>query len=192
MRRQIIQYSLLILLFCSRTVHAGNYVIINQVMYDTPLNERVTTPPYSNGEFVELYNGSNEAVSLNNWHLCGENVSEQFLFQNISIPSKGYLVVAFRHEASPLFTLDNLYTLPAGNPNVQIIYQNTVILANFGETIQLHNAGWQLVDQITYDGSSHPTKPDRLRATNQDSIPGDQCVSLHRTWVEFEQSGLVV
>ena len=171
---------------------ADNYVIINQVMYDSPLNEQVAASPYSNGEFVELYNGSDEAVSLHNWYLYGESWTEHFLFQNISIPAKGYLVVAFRHEDSPLFTLDSLYTLPAGNPNFQIIYQNSVILANAGETIQLRNADWQMMDQITYDGNSHLSKPDRLSADNPDSIPGSQCVSLHRTWVEFDENGLVV
>lgn len=31
-------------------------IVISQVMYDSPLNEQVTSTPYSNGEFVELYN----------------------------------------------------------------------------------------------------------------------------------------
>lgn len=59
---------------------ADNYVIINQVMYDSPLNEQVAASPYSNGEFVELYNGSDEAVSLHNWYLYGESWTEHFLF----------------------------------------------------------------------------------------------------------------
>ena len=168
---------------------ADNYVIINQVMYDSPLNERVTVSPYSNGEFVELYNGSDESVSLHNWCLYGESWTEYFRFQNISIPAKGYIMIAFRHEDSPLFTMDSLYVLPTGS---QIVYQNSVVLANAGETILLHNANGQLVDQITYDGSSHISKPDRLSADNPDSIPGNQCVSLHRTWVEFDENGLAV
>ena len=192
MHKSYLLYGLLLTIFCPIALQAGNYVIINQVMYDSPRNELVVHPPYSNGEFVELYNGSNEAVSLHNWYLYGESETEHFLFQNISIPAKGYLVVAFRHEDSPLFTLDSLYTLPAGNPNFQIIYQNSVILANAGETIQLRNADWQMMDQITYDGNSHLSKPDRLSADNPDSIPGNQCVSLHRTWVEFAPDGLVV
>ena len=168
---------------------ADNYVIINQVMYDSPLNERVTVSPYSNGEFVELYNGSDESVSLHNWCLYGESWTEYFRFQNISIPAKGYIMIAFRHEDSPLFTMDSLYVLPTGS---QIVYQNSVVLANAGESILLHNANGQLVDQITYDGSSHISKPDRLSADNPDSIPGNQCVSLHRTWVEFDENGLAV
>ena len=182
-----------ILLSLSASLMADNYVIINQVMYDTPFNEIITHPPFSNGEFVELYNGSNNAVSLQGWCITGDGVTEQFNFPDISIPSKGYLCVVYRHAISPLFTLDSLYTLSTSNlNNYQIVYQNSVILANSGETIELKNAAGMVVDQLYYNGTSHKTKPDCLSAENADSIQGCQCVSLHRTWVEFDTIGLVV
>ena len=182
-----------ILLSLSASLMADNYVIINQVMYDTPFNEIITHPPFSNGEFVELYNGSNNAVSLQGWCITGDGVTEQFNFPDISIPSKGYLCVVYRHAISPLFTLDSLCTLSTSNlNNYQIVYQNSVILANSGETIELKNAAGMVVDQLYYNGTSHKTKPDRLSAENADSIQGCQCVSLHRTWVEFDTIGLVV
>lgn len=171
---------------------ADNYVIINQVMYDSPLNEKVTTPPFSNGEFIELYNGSNAAVSLNGWYITGESPSERFNMPNISIASQSYVVVYFRHANSQDFSFENAYAPITANANVSYYSQNSVVLANQGETITLYNANNEIADQIYYDGTSHPTDPERLYATNQDSIPFLQCVSLHRTWVEFDENGLVV
>ena len=171
---------------------ADNYVIFNQIMYDSPLNEQVIEPPYSNGEFMELYNGSENAVSLLGWYITGESPTEHFDFPDISIASKGFLTIAFRHLDSPSFVLGSVFDLPTDNPDFHLLYQHNVILANNGETITLYNANDEIVDQIYYDGTSHKTKPDRLSADNEDGTPGNQCVSLHRTWVEFSENGLSV
>lgn len=181
-----------LLLGASMSLMADNYVIINQVMYDSPFNEVVTNPPYSNGEFIELYNGGDFSASLNGWYITGESPTEQFYFPNISIPAKGYLAVAFRHQNSPSFSLDSLFTLPINNPHFQLIYQSSVILANHGETITLYEPNGNIADQIVYDGTSHKTKPDRLSAENADTARDRECLSLHRTWVEFDENGLVV
>lgn len=180
------------LLSLSLALPAGNYVIINQVMYDSPLNENVAYPPYSNGEFIELYNGSDASVSLHGWHLTGDSPTENYYFQNISIPSKGFLVIAYRHLNSPTFELSDCYELPIDNPLFQITYQSAIVLANQGETLTLYNGNDSIVDQIYYDGTSHLSKPDRLSAENADNTPGNQCVSLHRTWVEFDENGLAI
>jgi RHS repeat-associated protein len=184
-------FYLLLLILCPLTGLADNYVIINQVMYDSPLNEQAQYPPYSNGEYIELYNGSNVPISLQGWEITGDGNTEHYYFPNISIASKGFLVVAFRHADSPSFDLNNIFVIPS-TLATQIIYQNNVILANHGETITLYNANHEIVDQITYDGTSHLTKPDRLSADNEGVTSGNLCVSLHRTWVEFDGVGRVV
>ena len=192
MKENIIQYWLLMILVCPIALRASNYVILNQIMYDSPLNEQVSDSPYSNGEFIELYNGSDEAVSLQGWYMTGNGVTEQYSFPNVSIASKGYLIVAFQHEDSPTFALSSLFDQLINYPNLQVIYQNNIVLSNGGETITLHNANHEIVDQIYYDGTSHVTKPDRLCASNEGVSSGNQCVSLHRTWVEFDEEGKVV
>ena len=53
-------------------------VIISEIMYDTPLNEVVTTRPYSNGEFLELYNCESAEADISGWMLKGSGVTEQF------------------------------------------------------------------------------------------------------------------
>lgn len=184
---------LLLALVCSTASMAANYVIINQVMYDTPWNEHVVSPPYSNGEYVELYNGGAESVSLQGWELKGDGTTEYYLFpSNTVIPSKGFLVVAFRHANTPTFTLDNIYSLPLEDSLFQVIYQNVVVLSNQGETLTLYNANHEVVDQIHYDGTSNLSNPNHLSALNEDSISGDLCVSLYHAWVEFDEEGKVV
>ena len=192
MKRNNVLYTILFAIICPMTLWADNYVIINQIMYDSPLNEHVIEPPYSNGEFLELYNGSENAVSLQGWYITGESPTEHFDFPDISIASKGFLTIAFRHEDSPSFALGSVFDLPIDDPDFHLIYQHNVILTNHGETISLYNANDEIVDQIYYDGNSHTTKPDRLSADNEDGTPGNRCVSLHRTWVEFDEHGLVV
>ena len=61
-------------------VMADNYIVINQVMYDTPLNEMTNISPSSNGEFIELYNAGSNPVSLQGWKLTGDGTSENFVF----------------------------------------------------------------------------------------------------------------
>ncbi|MBR4263322.1 MAG: lamin tail domain-containing protein [Paludibacteraceae bacterium] len=180
-------YILLMLLCCAATTWADDYVIINQVMYDTPNNELVIVSPYGNGEFIELYNGGSSAVSMSGWSITGESHTEVFHFPEMVISSHAYLIIAFRHSNSPSYELMQDFPTASGKT---IIYQNNVVLANQGETISLYHAD-TLADQIIYDGTSNITKPDRLCADNTDKVSG-QYVSLHRTWVEFDEDGKVV
>jgi len=192
MRNHQLILCLILAWMCPLVLCADNYVILNQIMYDTPLNERVTNPPFSNGEYIELYNGGSSSVSLQGWRLKGEGQTENYYFPDTTIASQGFMVIAYRHSATPTFSLyDEFPTLPQGTDK-PVLYQNVITLTNSGERITLYNALNEQVDQIYYDGTSHKTKPDRLSADNPDSIPGAQCVSLHRTWVEFDEDGRVV
>ena len=158
-------------------------IVISQVMYDSPLNEQVTSTPYSNGEFVELYNISEQDVDLSQWKLRGDGVTETFIFPSgTTIRGGGYLVIAFRHKKSPNFVLSSMYSNTYYSP---ILYQNKVILKNAGEALRLHNQHGILVDSIYFDGTSHKTKPDRLSAENADSISGILCKSLQRKYITY-------
>ena len=181
-------YILLMLLCCAATTWADNYVIINQVMYDTSLSEDAS--PAYNGEFVELYNAGTKEVNLEGWQLKGEKPTEIWTFTSANIiPSGGYLLVACRRGATNQFQLSDWYT---GALNKPVVYQNKIILANTGELVTLCNASNDTIDQMYYDGTSHKTNPDRLYAENENNLAGDSCVSLHRTYVEFDEDGKVI
>ena len=54
MKKRIYSYLVFAVLICPVSLWADNYVIINQVMYDSPLNENMSRPHACDGEFVEL------------------------------------------------------------------------------------------------------------------------------------------
>ena len=181
---------ILLALLCPTLSIADNYVIINQVLYDTSLGEGGGVQYGGNGEFVELYNAGTNDVNLEGWQLKGGSPSEVWTFTAAdNIPSQGFLLVACRRGATNNFQLTDWY---AGAVGRTVIYQNKIMLNNDGETITLCNAINDTIDQIYYDGDSHKTNPDRLYAENENNLAGDSCVSLHRTWVEFDADGKVV
>lgn len=191
MRTYSIIFCILLALFLPQAVIANNYVIINQVMYDTPLNEKTNVSPACNGEFIELYNAGTEPVSLDGWKITGDGNTEQVTFSNNILPVEGFLVVACRRGANNDFHLDDLYTLPAG-ANYSIVYQNKIMLTNDGETITLINAQNDTIDQMHYDGNVQLGNPYLLHAQNNETTPGDSCVSLCRTYVEFDAEGRAI
>ena len=140
---------------------------------------------------IELYNAGNDTVSLLNWQITGDGATEKYTFSDIKIPNGEYLIVACKRGSSNTFQLSDLYTLP-NSTNYSIVYQNKITLKNDGETITLINAQNDTVDQMHYDGEYHLSDPHLLHAHNNDNTPGDSCVSLHRTWVEFDQEGKVI
>lgn len=186
-------YIVVFCLGCLAFVYSDNYVIINQVMYDSPLNEKVTVRPYSHGEFLELYNAGNSAVSLGGWKLIGSGSTEKVtLPSTLSIPAGGYLLIAYRYTNAPEFQLSDLFTLPTYSSDYSIYYQDKVVLSNSGESIVLKNASDVTVDSLYYHGTSNKSNPNRLHAENADSIAGSECVSLHRTAVEFDELGCAI
>ena len=181
---------LLLALSLALSFKAKCQVVFTQILYDTPLNEQVTITPYSNGEFIELYNISEQNIDLSQWGLYGDGVTEKYTFPSgTTIQGRSHLIVAYSHKKSPDFVLSSLFNNIAQLP---ILYQNKVILKNGGEAIRLHNQYGTLVDSIYFDGTSHKSKPDRLSAENADSIMGNLCVSLQRTYVAYNEHGCAI
>lgn len=172
-----------------------NRVVISEIMYDSPLNEVITVTPYSNGEFIELYNFEDNSVDLSGWKLTGSGVTETFVFPaNTVISSHGFLIIAYRYLNSD-FILDSIYQgFSRNEPDayVEPIYQRKIILSNSGETLTLIDSAGNVVDYIEYDGTSHKTKPNRLSAGNEDGTVGELCVSLQRIKAEYDDSGSIV
>lgn len=180
------RYFILSFLLCVYAHSGYGQVVINQIMYDTPLNEKIaTSAPYSNGEFIELYNMGGESVSLSDWKLRGGGKTEIYTFGNIVLSAGGYLIVAYHNSQTPAFTIDSLYLSFLPDDNCQVLYQRKIILSNEGEPVTLWNSQSVLVDSIFYDGTSNKRKENRLSADNRDSIPYLSCVSLHRVHAQI-------
>ncbi|MBQ7448170.1 MAG: lamin tail domain-containing protein, partial [Paludibacteraceae bacterium] len=153
----------------------SSQVIFNQVFYDTPLNETITQPPYSNGEFIELYNIADTAVSLTGWLVRGSGKTETYSFPtNTIIPANGYLCLAYRHNSTFDFLLDSLIEVPQTNYNV--LYQKKIILSNQGEGLSLYDNNGVRIDTMHYSARW---------AVNEDSLALEDCFSVHRTRLSY-------
>ncbi|MDO5665166.1 MAG: DUF6443 domain-containing protein [Bacteroidia bacterium] len=167
-----------------------NYVIINEVMYDTPLNERIAQGiSYSNGEYIELYNVGITAVNLTGWYLKGEGSTEIYNFPaGTQLQPGGYLIVAYQYLNSN-FTLDSLYQGFETLHNRQVLYQRKIILSNSGEALKLVDNTGATKDSLYIDGTINLRKPNRLSAPNPDGAVGSTCVSLQRKTAVFDDNG---
>ncbi len=184
----------LILLLCSiLPVHYGyavDYVHINEIMYDSPLNEVITTPPYSNGEYVELYNAGDNPADLSGWKLLGDGVTEIYQFGEVVMPARSFLILAYRHSRTPEFQLGEVFDnlIPGAG---QILYQNIITLKNTREYIRLYDSRGVLRDSIYYGNETSIPIAERLIATNADDIPGSECLSVQRRKVQFNLNGII-
>lgn len=166
------------LLFCTQI---GNClyanVIISQILYDSPYNEVITKYPYSDGEFIELYNAGAEDISLKGWQLWGGGNTERYEFpDNTIISAGGYLAIAFHYNYSGGdFHLSQYSSQYSCSRSYQVQEQRVLILSNTGELLSLRNAENQIVDSIRYKKQK--------ATTNADSIPYMESQSLHRKTV---------
>lgn len=158
-------------------------VVIAEVMYDSPLNEVITKPNYSLGEFISLFNYGDEPVDISHWVLT-DGETEQFRLPEGSVlMPKSVCAVAFRSPKNNTFTLDSIFKYGRPRSSDLLFYQSDLILSNSGENLKLvaYDPFPRIVDEMDYDGTSKvPDSVKALRAANATGTPGDECVSLQR------------
>lgn len=156
-------------------------VAIAEVLYDSPLNEVITKPNYSHGEFISFLNYGNEQVNLSAWSIT-DGGKETFIFPTGTIlMPQAICIVAFRGSKNKTFRLDSVYSNAREYGWNFLLYQDKLILSNGGETLVLQDANGRVIDAMTYDGTSKaPDSVSALRAPNVSGLTGDKCVSLQR------------
>ena len=188
MKTNKIILSLLLALLCPVILRAGDYVIINQVMYDTPLAEEAGMQGCFDGEFFELYNGGIEKVSLQNWSihsLSGKSTREVYTIPDVTIPAGGYLIFASRYEQGDNFAMLDFYQISVRKlPTIR--YYSNLILSNKKETLLLINAQKDTVDRVVFGSQTN------LKASNSQGTLGNDCYSIHRTGLELDEQGKIV
>lgn len=193
LKRRIIKIIFLIWIINPCIIYSNDFLLINKIMYDTPLNEQIATgQPYSNGEYVELYNAGVDAINLTGWILRGGGSTEIYNFPNgTTLLPKSFLIIAYQYNNSN-FTLDQLYTGLFPSQNKQILYQRKIILSNSGEQVYLRDNFGATKDSVFYDGTSNKTKPNRLSAENADGTAGNACVCIQRKTAIFTNTGSAI
>jgi hypothetical protein len=112
-------------------------IVINEINYNSANN-------FDSGDWVELFNNSDESVDISNWYFSDSDSNHKFIFPSGTIiESDSYLVV-----------IDNDSAFTSGFPDVENYVGETGFgLNGSGEFIELVNDLGQIIDSLTYDDS---------------------------------------
>ena len=69
-------------------------VKISEVYFDSNFDEGIGSNDHHYGEFIELYNRSNQSIDLSNWILT-DNVGGMSLPQGTIIEPQGFIVITY-------------------------------------------------------------------------------------------------
>lgn len=162
MKLKFIFFSLLFFIFS----RLSSQILITEVYYDTPFNEKLKFGNQANGyvdaikhhrgEFIEIYNYSDKDISLKNWYL--KDLQGIFWLPDKIIKSEQFMVVAYSILPGNATVFAEHFT-PTQGKESQIIFQDKLILRNkrdvailgykIGDSPTLVNkssVGWQFME----------------------------------------------
>ncbi|MDR1739328.1 MAG: FG-GAP-like repeat-containing protein, partial [Bacteroidales bacterium] len=183
---------LFIVFFCPLFLFADrSTVIISEVLYDTPLQETTTQ---HDGEFISLYNYSNDEVDISGWRIEARSVNGvsppvyTFVFpDNAQLNPQSLAVVAF--SGGNGFNLETFYGTINVNGRNLVFYNNTLTLPNGRSDVKVYDADNNLQDEIIYNGDDAGQNGEYLlRATNgfKPTAPGYESLSVQRKNITIE------
>ncbi|WP_312922946.1 lamin tail domain-containing protein [Empedobacter brevis] len=157
-------------LFCSiLSIYTFSQIAITEVYYDTPFSETESKDrtPFV-GEYIELFNYTTEDIDIGGWFVT--DAKSSFTFPEGTIVKSGdFLLLAYRsrdiHEALDYFDTTwskAFFPTTVGQEN-KIIFQNNIVLNNYGENISLYMSSIRgvplnnpyLVHQVGWKLTSH-------------------------------------
>ena len=193
-----------IFILCVSRLFATDYVVITEIMYDTPLNEDTTKWRHSHGEFIELYNESYNIVDLSGWSLETATPHQVFTIPaGITIHPKSTLIIAYGDENSISYSVGDMtdeewlsgltdfhWLYEINDPNLhKVVLQTSFILPNQHTTLLLKNTSGITQDSVIYE-NPYPGSLDNARNNNTGLIDAyrgclNSMYSLQRTHVSF-------
>lgn len=158
-------------------------VYISEIVYDSPLNEykySTSNAYHNNGEYIKLYNPTQQYCDLSGWILLGTNIWEQFCFpEGTFIEPNGVIIIAYKND--PSYNFSSSYN----TVGIKVVYQSSIILSNDGEHLELIDNMFRTVDRVSY-GNQSMTQNKVLYADNSDQGFFSNVKSLKRTDVYYE------
>jgi subtilisin-like proprotein convertase family protein len=117
---------------------ASSQIVINELMIDPKIVADTA------GEWIELYNPTDSAISLNNWKLERDGGAQVHTITSLTINSGEYAVICRNND-------------PAQNGGVTCKYKySTYDLINTGQKVTLKNASNTVIDEVTYPSAPAP------------------------------------
>lgn len=145
---------------------APGQVVINEVAWAGSLDS-------STDEWIELYNNFDQAVDVTNWHISDDLGASDYVILSGSIPAHGYFLIE-DHEAAVM--------------NVPADAIIDLSLANTGDSLQLYDAGGQLIDTVNGSGGAWYAGDATSRAT-MERIDPVSSVDAASNWASSTGSG---
>ncbi len=127
-------------------------VVINEVFYDVDDNHGDEDDNPHNDEWVELYNTTNQEISLHKWSLTDNNKTTT-INANIKIPAHGFVVLA---KAAQTWTYWNIPSSAVKHPLGQNIGNG---LSNSGDRLILKDSNGNEVDKVSWGTDSTVFNP---------------------------------
>lgn len=120
-------------------------IVINEVSYNSVNNEFCND---DKNEWIELYNGTENAVNLKDWELRDDDGTRKIINSNTWIPSFGFAVLS--HDNSTWIHCANL---AAGAEVIQLTGPKNAWLENEGDKLYLFDPLGNEVDFVSWGGA---------------------------------------
>lgn len=151
--RHIFFVFFLVLFFSSPAFAQNEDVAINEIMYNP-------VPSDTYNEWIELYNGGTDNISLENWKLCDKEIlsgyidrtGTQYMNASLIIPPGGYALITDGNSGTEVYENFNV-SKSATAMHVDAASICTGLTNTDGKPIELTDSTGALIEIITYDPS---------------------------------------
>ena len=127
-------------------------VKISEIYFDSNFDEGLGSNDHHYGEFIELYNRSNQSIDLSNWILT-DNVGGMSLPQGTIIEPQGFIVITYGATTGTYANIFSSLFPEAQGHQSKTIYQRNIEFNNKGDYIILKDNTGKVIDQLYYSKS---------------------------------------
>ncbi len=147
-------------------------LVINEINYHS-------SNDYDCGDWIELYNGTQQSVDLSGWIVSDGSDENQFMIPEFELPSNAYIIVC--NDSTAFRTVHG--------PSASLVGDLDFNFSNGGELIRIFNADNMLVDSVRYDDEAPwPVEPDGEGPTLELTNPALDN-SLSTSWAVSDEQG---
>ena len=116
---------------------------INKVYYNPDEAHQFGTCN-NEGEWIEIYNPTKEAVNLKNWKICNSGACDVLSSKDLFVPARGYVIVSYLQNTWAYWNVPE--------SAVKIVLGNAIGtgLNNVADMIALKNSSGQIIDQMNW------------------------------------------
>jgi RHS repeat-associated protein len=137
-------------------------IVISEIYFDTRYNEYIKSKYHSFGEYIELFNSSDQAIDLNGWTIKDNHTEYKITAADDNqtvIQPGGFKIITYDgfyagygHSSGigGRQKFKELFGFPSDYPDADIILQDRMILYNDTDIVRVYTSQNVLVDEVSY------------------------------------------